>query len=382
MKLHHGEFYPLVLLSVAGALGVVCAGNLITLFVALELMSLPVYVLAAFDRDRSRSNEAGMRALLMGVFASALSLYGIALIYGATGHFDYPGIRDGIERDLPLAFAGMSLLLVGLLTRLGAAPFHQWWPDLIEGAPTIVAACIPLTVVIASAFASIRLLDIVASAALPQFTQILALLAGISMLVGSLMALRQTNVKRLLAYGAIAHTGFLLLALAVPTPEGRSAALLHITVFLFMQLGAFGAVSSMARRGMEWEDLSEYSGLAEHRPILAATLSLFLFSLAGLPGTSGFVSRFVVMSAAIGAGHMLLVLLMGITSVLLFAAYLRIPTAMYMRRVSAREDAPLPLPSVIVLAICAIATVYIGLFPGEGPLPIALLEIVARAAEP
>jgi len=382
MKIHHGEFYPLVLLSIAGALGVVCAGNLISLFVALELMSLPVYVLAAFDRDRPRSNETGMRVLLMGMFASALSLYGIALIYGATGHFDYPGVRDAIERDLPLALAGVTLLLVGILTRLSAAPFHQWWPDLIEGAPTVVAACVPMTVLIASAFALMRVLDTVLSAVQPEFVQILSLLAGTSMLVGALMALRQTNVKRLLAYGAISHTGFLLVALAVPTSEGRNAALLHLTAFLFMQLGAFGAVSSLARRGLEWEDLSEYSGLAEHRPILAATLSLFLLSLAALPGTSGFVSRFVVMSAAIGAGHMLLALLMGITSVLLFAAYLRIPTAMYMRHASARKVVTLSLPSVIVLAICAIATVYFGLFPGEGPLPIELLEIVARASGP
>lgn len=381
-KIHHGEFYPLLLLSLAGALGVVCSGNLISLFVSLELMSLPIAVLAAFDRDRSRSNEAGMRVFLMSAFASALSLYGIALIYGATGHFDYPGIGDAIRGDVPLALGGIALLLVGVMTRLAAAPFHQWWPDLIEGAPTVIACGAPMLAMIASAFALIRLLDSIVPAVLPQFSEILALLAGISMLIGGLMALLQSNLKRLLAYGAIAHTGFLLAALAVPTQEGRSAALFQITVFFFMQLGAFGAVSSMARRGVEWEDRSEYSGLAEDRPILAATLSLFLLSLAALPGTSGFVSRLVVMSAAIGSDQLLLTGSMGIASVLLFAAYLRIPVAMYMRRVASREDEPPSLPWVIVLSTCAMATLYLGLFPGQGPLPIDLLEIVARASEP
>jgi NADH-quinone oxidoreductase subunit N len=382
MQIHHGEFYPLLLLSIAGALGVVCSGNLISLFVSLELMSLPIYVLATFDRDRPRSNEAGVRALLMGMFASAISLYGIALIYGATGHFDYSGIRAAVDQELPLALGGVTLLLVGVLIRLSAAPFHQWWPDLLEGAPSVLGGCVPLTATIAAAFALIRLLDSIVPAVLPNFAEILAVLAGISMLVGALMALLQRNVKRLLAYGAITHTGFLLVALSVPNSAGRSAALFQITAFLFMQLGVFSAIGSMARRGVEWEDLSEYSGLAEHRPVLAATLSLFLLSLAALPGTSGFVSRLIVMSAAIDAGQVFLVLSMGVASVLLFAANLRIPTAMYMRRVAAREGQATSLPSVIALLICAIATVYLGLFPGPGPFPVELLEIVARAGAP
>jgi NADH-quinone oxidoreductase subunit N len=380
MKIHHGEFYPLLLLSIVGALAVVCAENLISLFVAFELMSLPLYVLVGFDRDRARSNEAGMRALLMGVFASALSLYGVALIYGATGHFDYPGIRDALNRNLPLALGGVALLLVAIVTRLSAAPFHQWWPDLTRGAPAVVAAYVPTTVVTASGFALIRILDSIVPVALPGFTTIVALLSGISMIVGALMALLQSNVKRLLAYGGIAHTGFFLAALVVPTTEGRGAALLHITVFFFMQLGAFGVISAMARKGMEWEDLSEYSGLAECRPILAAAFCLFLLALAGLPGTSGFVSRFVVMSVAIGAGQVFLTILMGITSVVLFAAYLRVPAAMYMRHATEREGGTPALPAVIALAICAFATLYLGFFPGQGPLPIELLEMVGRAA--
>ena len=379
---HHGEYYPLLLLSVAGAIAVVCAGNLIILFVAIELMTLPVYVMVAFDRDKRGSGEAGMSALLTGVFASAISLYGIALIYGATGHYDYPGIHAAMGGASPLALGGMVLLLVGILSRQSFAPFHQWAPDLSEGAPAVVAICLPATIATAAAFALIRIFDLIAPAALPGFTALFSFLAGISMVVGSLMAAIQSNVKRMLAYGGVAHAGFFMAALIVPTPEARSAALLHITVFLFMQVGALGAIAAMVRRGEEWESLSDYTGLAEHRPILAAAMTLFLLALAGLPGTSGFVSRLAVMSVAIGDGQILLTLLMAITSVVLFAGYLRVPTAMYMGKANRGESGDLSLPAVFALSICALATLYFGLFPGRGPIPFDILEIVQRAVQP
>lgn len=386
-SIHHGEYYPLLLLSIAGAVALVCAGNLISLFVAIELMTLPVYVLVGFDRRKRSGSEAGMSALLTGVFASAISLYGIALIYGATGHFDYPGIRAAMDGASSMtasgmALAGVTLLLVGVLTRQGFAPFHQWLPDLTAGAPSSVALCIPTTLAVASAFALIRLLDSIAPTALPGFSTLLALLAGITMIVGSLMAVLQSNVKRMLAYGGVAHAGFFLAALIVRTPEARSATLLHITVFLFMQAGALGVISAMARRGKEWGSLSDYNGLAEFRPVLAAVLTLFFLALAGWPGTSGFVSRFVVLSVVIGSDQMLLTLVMMIASVVLFAAYLRVPTAMYMGRSRAGDAEALPLASVLALSVCALVSVYFGLFPGPGPIPFEILEIVQRAVQP
>ncbi len=381
-NIHHSEYYPLLLLSIAGALAVVCAGNLISLFVAIELMSLPVYVLVGFDRDRAPSNAAGLKALLTGAFASGLSLYGIALIYGATGHFDYPGIRDAFDRDLPLALAGVALVLAGLLARLGVAPFHQWLPDVTAGAPAAVSAFIPIAIVTASTFALIRILDSLVPDTVTGVRVALQLLSGVSMAVGCSMALVETNVKRILAYAGIAQMGFLLVALTVPTVEGTAAALLQAVVFLFMQFGALGAVSSMSLTGVGDEEVSDCSGLAVRRPILAATSSLFLLALAGLPGTAGFISRFVVMSVAIDDGQIFLTLAMGIASVALFAAYLRIPTAMYIGGVG-REEAPAASLSVVIaLAICAFIAIYLGLFPGQGPLPVDTLEIVRRAALP
>ena len=391
-SIHHGEYYPLLLLSIAGALALVCAGNLISLFVAIEMMTLPVYVLVGFDRNKRSGRYAGMSALLTGVFASAISLYGIVLIYGATGHFDYPGIRAAMDGASSAAasgtglggmgLAGLTLLLVGVVTRQGFAPFHQWLPDLTAAAPGPVALCIPTTLAVASAFALMRLLDLIAPTALPNFNSLLALLAGFTMVVGSLMALVQSNVKRLLAYGGIAQAGFFLAALIVRTPEARSATLFHITVFLFMQAGALGAISAMARRAKEWDSVSDYAGLAELRPVLAAVMTLFFLALAGLPGTSGFVSRFVVLSVVIGSDQPLLALVMTIASVVLFAAYLRVPTAMYMGRGSTGETEDLPLASVLALSICALASVYFGLFPGPGPIPFEILEIVQRAVQP
>ncbi|MFT5441499.1 MAG: NADH-quinone oxidoreductase subunit N [Myxococcota bacterium] len=381
MNMHHGEFYPLLLFSVAGALAVVCASNLISLFVAIELMSLPVYALAGFDRDRSQSSEAGLRALLMGAFASAISLYGIALIYGATGHFDYSGLGDPVTGTSPLALAGFALLLVGLLTKLGAAPFHAWLPDSATGAPTVVASMFQTLVLCASAFALVRVIDAISPKALPGFVDIMMIAGAASMLVGSVMALAQDNVRRMLAYAAVAHAGFLLCAIAIPTAAGRGAAFLHVATFVFIQLGAWGAVSAVADRGVELEKLSDYEGLAQRRPILAAAATIFLLALAGMPGTAGFISRLVVMSSTVGAGHIALTVLMGAASVVLFAAYLRVPTAMYMGRTDKPQDQIPPLPAVFALIVCAFLTIYFGLFPGEGPMLFNLLEMVGRASQ-
>ena len=380
-KLHFGEFYTLLLFSLSGALGLVCAGNLISLFVSIELMSLPIYVLAGFDRGSSRSNRAGTNLFMSGAFASALSLYGIAMIYGATGHFDYPGIRQALDSSPSLVLGGLGLLLVGLLTRVGAVPFHAWLPDTAAGAPVVVTAFIPVTFVSASGFALIRVFDSLFPGTFPGAHDSITALAGASMLIGAVMALREANVKRMFAYAGVVHAGFLLVALSAPGVEGRSVAFLQIAVFMFMQVGALGTIASIARTGTQWERLSEFAGLAERRPILAAALTLFLLSLSGMPGTSGFVSRFSVMSFAVGSGQIVLALMIGVASVVLFAAYLRIATAMYMGKPAIGRNEPLPFLAVLAISICALVTLYLGLFPGEGPASFNFLDLVRRAAE-
>jgi NADH-quinone oxidoreductase subunit N len=276
-------------------------------------------------------------------------------------------------------------LLVGVLTRQGVAPFHQWLPGLTQAAPGVVALFVPTLLVTAAAFALIRIVDSIAPVSLPAFGAMFSMLSVVSMVVGSVMALVQSNIKRMLAYGGVAHAGFLLAAVNVQTAEGRAAALFHITVFLFMQVGVLGAISAISgaeRTRKTWELLSDYTGLAASRPILAAAMTIFLVALAGVPGTSGFMSRFIVMSAVVGDGQMLVTLAMTISSVILFAAYLRVPTAMYMGHTVADDPDALPIPAVFALSVCAIVTIYLGLFPGPGPASFETLDIVRRAVQP
>lgn len=380
VRLHFGEFYPLLLFSLAGAMALVCAANLIMLFVAIELMSLPFYVLAGFDRERKRSNQAGVDAFLSGGFSSALTLYGIALLYGATGHFDYPGIHAAMDANREMAFAGTALVLVGLLTRIGAFPFHQWSTGVTAGAPVAITMFIPVSIFGASAFALTRIFEALVETDRASMHMTIAIFATASMLVGAGMALRETNVKRMFAYAAVAHAGFLLVALSVPDGAGRFAALLEIATFVVAQVGALGVVAAIATSRSRWENISDYNGLAVDRPILAAAMTILLLALAGAPTTSGFVSRLSVIWVAVGDGQILITFSIGLASVMLFAAYLRIASAMYMSPSSVTDAEPPPFMATIAIGLCVIITVYLGIFPGQGPFGVDFLEIVRRAA--
>ena len=380
VKLHFGEFYPLLLFSLAGALAVVCAANLIMLFFAMELMSLPFYVLAGFDRDRKQSNQAGRDAFVSGGFSSAFSLYGIALIYGATGHFDYPGIREAIDSGGGLLFAGAALLLVGMLTRISVFPFHQWSLGVASGAPTATLIFIPFAVFGASAFALTRMFDTLNVAELGNLRLTFTVLAAVSMLAGAVMALRENNVKRLLAYAAVAHAGFLLVALCVSGSEGRFAAILEVSTFVVMQAGVLAVVAAISTIHNRWESIGDYNGLAAKRPIIAGAMMVLLLALAGVPGTSGFVSRMSLLTVAIGDGQIVLTIIMGLSSIVLFAAYLRIATAMYIRTAHGGTATSPPFMAVVAIGVCVVVTLYLGIFPGEGPLAFDFLELVRRAA--
>ena len=379
VKLHFGEFYPLLLFSLAGALAVVCAGNLIMLFFAMELMSLPFYVLASFDRARKQSNQAGMDAFVSGGFSSAFSLYGIALIYGATGHFDYPGIREAIDSGGGLLFAGVALLLVGMLTRIAVFPFHQSSVGVASGAPTATLIFIPFAVFGASAFALTRMFDTIDVAELDNLRLTLTVLAALSMLAGAVMAFREKNVKRLFAYASVAHAGFLLGALCISGNEGRFAAIVEVSTFVVMQAGGLAVVAAISTIHNRWENIGDYNGLAAKRPIIAGAMMVLLLALAGAPGTSGFVSRMSLLTVAIGDGQIVLTIIIGMSSIVLFAAYLRIATAMYTRSAHGGTATSPPFMAVVAIGVCVVVTLYLGIFPGEGPLAFDFLELVRRA---
>jgi len=378
LHINHGEYYALLLLSTAGMLVSVSAQHLMLLFVGLELMSNPVYALAAFDRTKLRSNEAGLKYFLMGSFASAILLFGVAFLYGATGRLDYEGIRAGLDVGDALGMAGVALLLVGLAFKVALVPFHQWAPDVYEGAPTPVTAFMSVCI---KATAVVVLLRVVLQM-LPELRGVLAdlfaVLAVLSIVVGNLMAVIQVNVKRMLAYSSIAHMGYLGVALVAGTPEAHGALLFYLAVYVFMNLGAFGVVITVAAAGRDCERIEDFAGIAHVRPWLAATLTLFLLALAGIPGTAGFWAKLLVFDAALAADRVGLVVVAVLGTVVSFYYYLRLPIAMYMRDAPEGELGAASTNELVVLLGCAAVVLYLGFFPNASipGLGMGLVELM------
>jgi NADH-quinone oxidoreductase subunit N len=281
LHINHGEYYALLLLSTAGMFAMVSAVNLIAVFMGLELLSIPIYALAGFDRRKLRSNESGLKYFLIGAFASAILLYGMALLYGATGHTGFEQIRASFDAESPLAMAGLGLLIVGLAFKISSVPFHQWTPDVYEGAPTSVTAFMSVTVKAAAFAILLRFLTLALPDLGGELHAVFWVLAALTMIVGNVMALIQTNVKRLLAYSSIAHAGYILIGFVAATREAHAAILFYLLVYVFMNLGAFGVVVALARGGRESERIEDFSGLAQTRPGLAAAMTLFMIALAG-----------------------------------------------------------------------------------------------------
>jgi len=378
LRIDHGEYYTLLMLSVVGMFVMVAAIDMMTLFIGLELMSLPIYTLAGFDRRNLRSNESGLKYFLTGGFASAVLLYGTALLYGATGATSFEGIRAGFDIASPLALSGLALVVAGLAFKVAAVPFHQWAPDVYEGAPTSVTAFVSVAVKAAAFAVWVRFLVL----ALPEIDAdlrfVLGVLAGLSMVVGNGMALIQTNVKRMLGYSGIAHAGYMLLALVAATPEAWTALLFSLVAYGFMNLGAFGLVAAMARGGRERERIEDFAGIARSRPGVAALMTLFMLSLAGFPGTAGFMARFYLLESAVDAGLIWLALLGALTSVLAFSYYARLPVVMYMREAGEEPQGEIDTFAGIAIGGCAVGVLWLGLLPNSESIPV--LDIVRSAA--
>jgi NADH-quinone oxidoreductase subunit N len=377
LHINHGEYYALLLLSTAGMVVMVSSIDLISVYMGLELMSVPIYALAGFDRRKLRSNEAGMKYFLIGAFASALLLYGMALLYGATGHTDFAGIRDGFDPGSGLAMAGLGLVVVGFAFKVATVPFHQWAPDVYEGAPTSVTAFMSVTVKAAAFLVLLRFLQWAIPGATGTLGGVLWVLAALTMVVGNVMAVIQTNVKRMLAYSSVAHAGYLMVAFVAGTPEAYSAILFYLLVYVFMNLGAFGVVVALARSGRENERIDDFAGLAAVRPGLAAAMTLFMVALAGIPGTAGFVAKFAIFSAAVNSGQVVLAIVGVLSSVVSVYYYLRLPIAMYMRDPLGEEVSEASTNEVAVLAICVAVVLWLGLVPNQPILP--ALDMASRA---
>jgi NADH-quinone oxidoreductase subunit N len=359
------EYYALLLLASTGMMLSAAAMDLLILYLGLELMTLCSYVLVGIRRDVPVANEAAIKYFLLGSFASALLLYGIGLVYGVTGATDFAVIADAVSaRGLghdPLLLAGVALVACGLAFKIALVPFHAWAPDVYQGASAPVAAFLAAG---SKAAGLAALLRVSLTAFAPEqhlMSDILAGLATLSVVVGSLLAVAQSNMKRLLAYSSIAHAGYALLGLIPGTPDGASATMTYAFVYAFMTLGAFGIVIALGERG---ENLDGYRGLAATAPGTAALMFTFLLSLTGIPLTAGFTAKFAVILSAVRAGYVALAVLVVVCTVISAFFYLRVAVLMYMTAPQGSAPGRLPAAVGAALAVAVFVTILGGIAPG------------------
>ncbi|MFJ4653751.1 NADH-quinone oxidoreductase subunit NuoN [Nocardia sp. NPDC088792] len=375
------EVFPLTLFAVAGLMLFPASNDLLTMFIALEVLSLPLYLLCGLARRRRLlSQEAALKYFLLGAFSSAFFLYGMALLYGYAGTVRLSGIADAVTRDSSkshtLALLGVAMLAVGLLFKIGAVPFQSWIPDVYQGAPTAVTAFMAAATKIAAVGAMLRVLYVAAPGLRNDWRPIFAAVAILTMVIGAILAITQTDMKRMLAYSSVAHAGFILTALVAANTNGVSSVLFYLAVYGLGTLGAFAVVSLVRdENGDEATSLPSWAGMGRHSPWLATIFSLFLLSFAGIPLTSGFIAKFAVFEAASSSNSSYLVIIGVISSAIAAFFYIRVIVLMFF------TDPPTPTPTVVsptmtttVIALTAATTLALGIYPQP------LLDLAKHAA--
>ncbi len=365
------EFYVLFILALLGMFIMVSAKDLITLYIGLEMMSFSLYILCAFQKNNTKSTEAGLKYFVLGSLASGLMLYGMSLLYGMTGGTEFSLIQTtlanyGTLADTPQGMTvavALVFVLSGLAFKISAAPFHMWTPDVYEGAPTPVTAFMAVAPKLAAFMVLIRVLMEPLQALSHDWQMMLIVLSVLTMAVGSFLAIVQTNIKRLLAYSSIGHVGFMLTALVAGTEKGVAAILFYLVVYSMMTLGAFGVLLLLQRRGVYAEKISYFAGLADQSPKLAAAMAIFLFSLAGIPPFAGFFAKFSVFKAAVDAGYTWLALIGLLFSAVAVYYSLKIVKIMYFEKGTPQIDTTQPRYMRFVVTALACAMLYFGIFP-------------------
>jgi NADH-quinone oxidoreductase subunit N len=373
-----GEYYSLVLLSTSGMIFLAAANDLIVLFLALEIMSVAVYVLSGLLRREVRSTEAALKYFLLGAFATGFLLYGIAFFYAASGSTRLDLIAQAIARDGLGSYAllGIALVLVGFGFKVALIPFHVWMPDVYEGAPTVVTAFMAVGVKAAAFAAFARVFLDALGAVAAHWSGLLWVLAALTMTVGNVTAVRQRSVKRMLAYSSIAHAGYALVGLVAASSDGGAALLFYLAVYAFMTIGAFGVVMALGRHGEPNEDLDDWAGVGFRHPVLGLSMTVFMLSLAGFPPTAGFAGKFYLFSAAIDAGYVGLAVVGVLNSLVSVYYYLGVLVQMYMAEGSRQIDAPWSRPCLLFTILVAVAaTLVVGVLP-SGPMELARLSFL------
>lgn len=367
-KAAYGEYYALLMFATTGMMIMASAADLITLYLGLELMALSTYILAGLIRTQQRSNEAALKYFFLGAFSSAFLLYGISLTYGMTGTTNLKEIASAVETlniaGNPILYLGLIFIIVAFGFKVALAPFHMWAPDVYEGSPTSVTAFMSVGPKAAGFAVMGRVLFEAFGGMQVQWANILIPLAVLTMAVGSLIALSQTSIKRMLAYSSIAHAGYALMGVISGTPEGLASTVNYLMIYTFMNIGAFAIVIMLRREGFQGENLEDYYGFAKGHPVAAALMLVFMFSLTGIPPTAGFIGKFYIFLEVIKAGYTPLAIIAVIFSAISAFFYLRVIMYMYMKEPQGEEVVLTNSPSMsIALAVMAVMVLIIGVFP-------------------
>lgn len=366
-RVNFGEYYSLIALSTLGMMIMASAADLIVLYLGLELMALSTYILAGFIRYDIKSNEAALKYFLLGAFSSAFLLYGISLIYGLTGTTSIKAIASFISQKglvgNPALSLSMTLFVVAFGFKIAAVPFHMWAPDAYEGAPTSITAFMSVGPK-AAGFAVLGRVFMIAFASLKfEWTFLLIPLSILSMAVGNVVALAQTNIKRMLAYSSIAHAGYALIGIIAANTDGVASMMNYLMIYAFMNMGAFAVVIMLRTEGFKGDNIIDYEGLAKTHPFLAALMLIFMFSLTGIPPTAGFIGKLYVFMSAINAGYTWLVLVAVVFSVISAYFYLRIVMYMYMREPKVEVATSKSGTLGVALGVAAVMVLAIGIYP-------------------
>jgi NADH-quinone oxidoreductase subunit N len=376
---NRGELYPLILLATAGMMLMASGIDLMTIFLGLEVLSVSLYVLAGFDRENLKSNEAGLKYFLLGAFSTGFLLYGMALTFGATGTTKIVRIAE-LVRVNPVIFSnqmflvGMLLMAVGFSFKIAAAPFHMWTPDVYEGAPTPMTAFMSVGPKAAGFAAFVRVFVIAFSSCKQEWSTLLWVLAVLTMTVGNVTALYQQNIKRMLAYSSIAHAGYVLVGFVAGNAVGTAGIMFYMLSYAFMNIGAFAIIVMVGKKGEANNNVADYAGFGFKHPALGMAMSIFLFSLAGIPPAAGFIGKFYLFSGAIQAGYIWLAIIGVLNSAVSVYYYLRVMVFMYMKDPTEEFDWLKVTPALALCVLVAVAGVLI-----PGVVPGYILEFAQKA---